>query len=224
MNKALLPVDYIATGNAWMTGHIFQEWFQQTFGPAVRKHLRKLKLVEKTVLLLDNCPAHPPAAQLSTRDGKITVLYLPKKTTSNIQPLDQRIIANFKINYRRQLVRAIVDDDKPVTAYLKSLTLKDAIYMTGTAWRDITESTILNCWMHALTPAFKHTSTANEIDHDSDYDQFLGFTSQEVKQAEKKLQNVLHRECRLDMLATNWPDLEVECPTAYNLTDDGLAH
>ena len=151
-----------------MTGHIFQEWFQQTFVPAVCKHLRKLKLAEKVVLLLDNCSANPPAAQLSTRDGKITVLYLPKNTTSKIQPLDQGIIANFKINYRRELVRAIVENDKLVTAYLKSLTLKDAIYMTGTAWGGVKESTILNCWMmllpqHSRTRALPMRSTLTAI-------------------------------------------------------------
>ena len=26
------------------------------------------------------------------------------------------------------------------------------------------------------------------------------------------------------LLATDWADLEVECPTAHNLTDDKLAH
>ena len=78
--------------------------------------------------------------------------------------------------------------------------------------------------MHALAPAFKELSTSNEIDHDSDDDEFLGFTSQEVQEAEKKLQNVLHRERLLDMLATDWADLEVECPTAHNLTYEELAH
>ena len=62
------------------------------------------------------------------------------------------------------------------------------------------------------------------INYDSEDDEFLCFTSQELQETEKKLQNVLHRERLLDMLATDWADLEVECQTAHNLNDDQLAH
>ena len=51
MNKALLPVDYTASGNAWVIEHIFQERFQQTFVPTVRKHLRKMRLTAKAVVI-----------------------------------------------------------------------------------------------------------------------------------------------------------------------------
>ena len=51
---------------------------------------------EKAVLLLDNCPAYLPAENLTSQDRKITVLYLPKNTTSKIQPLDQGIISSFE--------------------------------------------------------------------------------------------------------------------------------
>ena len=54
--------------------------------------------------------------------------------------------------------------------------------------------------MHALAPAFKEPGTANQIDNDIDADNFLGFISQEVQEAEIKLQNVLHRERLLYML------------------------
>ena len=32
---------YTNSGNVWMTAKIFQEWFESTFDPAVRRHLRQ---------------------------------------------------------------------------------------------------------------------------------------------------------------------------------------
>jgi hypothetical protein len=51
-----------------------------------------MKLEEKYLLLLDHCPAHPPADVLKFKGGKITVMFLPKNTTALIQPTDQGII------------------------------------------------------------------------------------------------------------------------------------
>uniref|UniRef100_A0A8C8S3P0 HTH CENPB-type domain-containing protein n=1 Tax=Pelusios castaneus TaxID=367368 RepID=A0A8C8S3P0_9SAUR len=108
LNKAKLPVIYSSSKNAWMTRSIFEEWFHNSFVPAVRKHLRKKKLEPKALLLLDNCPAHPPSELLVSNDGQIRVLYLPFNTTSKIQPLDQGIIQNFKTNYRGDLVSEMI--------------------------------------------------------------------------------------------------------------------
>jgi len=113
--------------------------------------------------LLDNCPAHPPAETLKTRDGLIKVAYLPKNTTSLIQPLDQGIIATFKKNYRRELVSNIVSSEMPVTDFLKGMTIKDFIYTGATAWNAIARSTIEGCWMRGLSYAFSN-SEVNEVD------------------------------------------------------------
>ncbi|XP_053891585.1 jerky protein homolog-like [Malaclemys terrapin pileata] len=64
LNRAKLPVIYANSKNAWMTRRIFDDWFHNSFVPAVRKHLRSKKLEAKALLLLSNCPAHPPAESL----------------------------------------------------------------------------------------------------------------------------------------------------------------
>jgi len=86
---ASLPTVYQSSKNAWMTSEIFSNWFKDTFIPAVRHHLQQQGLPVKAVLLLENCPAHPPAETLVSRCGGIRVVFLPKNTTSKIQPLDQ---------------------------------------------------------------------------------------------------------------------------------------
>ncbi|KAG6932919.1 tigger transposable element derived 2 [Chelydra serpentina] len=136
VNVNCLSFLYKNSKNYWMTGEIFEQWFFTEFVPSVRKHLRAKRLEEKAILLLDNCPAHPPAERLKTRDSKIQVEYLPKNTTSKIQPLDQGVIAIFKQHYRRNLVR--------------KLTIKDFFYIGGDSWNLLCAETINHCWMVGL--------------------------------------------------------------------------
>ena len=75
-----LPVQCSWSKNAWMTAACIKWWFNNKFVPAVRKQ----QLEEKVILLLDNCPAHPPADTLVSKDGKIKVVYLPQNPTSKI--------------------------------------------------------------------------------------------------------------------------------------------
>nr|XP_006008485.1 PREDICTED: jerky protein homolog-like [Latimeria chalumnae] len=107
-NMKSLPIKYKNSKAAWMTGNICKDWFFKSFVPSVRHHLCSKRLPEKAVLLLDNCAAHPPAESLKTSDGNIKVFYLPKNTTSKIQPLDQGIIVNSKKAYRKELVKELV--------------------------------------------------------------------------------------------------------------------
>ena len=77
VNRDTLPVKYAHSRNAWMTSALFEQWFRSPFVPDVRRHLRRQGLDPRAVLLLDNCPAHPPAETLVSRDGNITVFFLP---------------------------------------------------------------------------------------------------------------------------------------------------
>ncbi|XP_006011116.1 jerky protein homolog-like [Latimeria chalumnae] len=137
-NMKSLPIEYKNSKKAWMTGDIFKDWFFKFCVPSVRRHLRSKRLPEKAVLLLDNCPAHPPAESLKTSDGNIKVFYLPKNTTSKIQPLDQGIIANFKKAYRKELVKELVASDNSITNHLKMYSLKDMMYLAYKSWKSIT--------------------------------------------------------------------------------------
>ncbi|XP_029439956.1 protocadherin gamma-A4-like [Rhinatrema bivittatum] len=74
-------------------------------------HLKKKNLEPNALLLLDNCPAHPPVDSLVSCDGKIKVSYLLKNTISKIQPLDQSIITTFKMHYRKILIKRIVEEE-----------------------------------------------------------------------------------------------------------------
>lgn len=51
-------------------------------------------------MTVDNCPAHPKVAGLKA----IRLFFLPPNTTSKTQPMDQGIIRNRKVYYRKQII------------------------------------------------------------------------------------------------------------------------
>ena len=72
---------------------------------------RKLSREKRKILLLDNVSSH--SQELKERFRNIKVVFLPKNSTSRLQPLDAGIIKNFKVHYCKLLVRhtlAQIDD------------------------------------------------------------------------------------------------------------------
>jgi hypothetical protein len=63
------------------------------------------------LLLLDNFSGHELGVQLVGRKkglANVQIEWLPPNTTSYWQPLDQGIIASFKLQYRRQWISYMV--------------------------------------------------------------------------------------------------------------------
>ena len=224
INRATLPVSYKNSKNAWMTSKIFEDWFHKEFVPDVRKHLRRQKLETKAILLLDNCPAHPPAETLTSKDGKIKVVYLPKNTTSKIQPLDQGVIATFKMLYRKSLVRAMIDENTEVTDFIKRLNLKECFYIASKAWDGVTAKTIENCWMKGLGPAFdlpQETESQNDDEQSEEEEDFEGFTQADVDEARRVLQKCTNEAMSSDDVQ-KWIACDEDCPTSSDITDEDI--
>ena len=67
----------------------------------------KMKSQNRNVILfIDNAPCHPP--DLKGKFSNINVCFLPKNTTSRLQPLDAGIIQNFKVKYRKLLLKFVI--------------------------------------------------------------------------------------------------------------------
>ena len=150
VNVNALPVKYYAQRNAWMNVEIFIKWFETEFVPEVRKHLKNRGLEPKAILLLDNAPSHPDEGRLISDDKKITAMFLPANTTSLIQPMDQGVL---KRRYRKSLLRKLLmadDENQSMIAFVKSLNIKDVIYMIGNAWEDVPSTTVCKSWFKLL--------------------------------------------------------------------------
>uniref|UniRef100_A0A8C3F368 HTH CENPB-type domain-containing protein n=1 Tax=Chrysemys picta bellii TaxID=8478 RepID=A0A8C3F368_CHRPI len=189
VNMKTLPFEYTNSKNAWMNSSIFKDWFHKTFVPAVRAHLRKLKQEEKALLLLDNCPAHPSAESLASRDSKSKVSYLLKNTTSEIQPPDQGIMSVFKQNYRREMIKRMVADNSSVDTSLSSLNLKEVCHLGWKAWDAISARCIERCWIKDLGPAFPSSS---HDDGNNNEPEFTRFIEDDVPLAEEALREYEH--------------------------------
>lgn len=122
---------YRGQKNAWVTRDLFIDWFNNEFVPSVRRHLSSINFPMEAVLLLDNCPGHPYADELHSENGKIFAMFLPPNTTAMIQPMDQNVIQNIKLNYRKTLLTNILADEEDrvdLVAALKKINLKNVVF------------------------------------------------------------------------------------------------
>lgn len=93
-NTLHLPLISYSQRNGWMTLEISRLIFCQQ-----SRKTSETRIPDdcKSVLLVDNCRAHPPASELVC--GNSFVTYLPADVTYFIQLMDQGVIQNFKKFY-----------------------------------------------------------------------------------------------------------------------------
>ena len=105
---------------------------------------------KKVILFLDNVSSHSP--DLVSKFSNIEVVFLPKNTTSHLQPLDAGIIKNFKAHYRKLIVKHALSkiDGSTLTAtqIAKSIDILTAIQWVKQAWDAVSADTIVNWFKH----------------------------------------------------------------------------
>ena len=168
-----LPVSYHANKNAWMTSLLFEDWITR-WDSALGKQSRKI------LLLVDNCTAHPALDTLKS----IHLEFLPPNTTSLIQPMDQGIIKNLKVHYRKELVQmtiTAIEDNLLSTSCMATevsakITILDAIRVVAKSWRQVKTQTIANCFRKGgflVTASEDGTESRNLASQESDEEQAL---------------------------------------------------
>ena len=104
-------MQYFHSKKAWLSTEIMIQVLTAT--------VRKLDAANRKVFLfLNNAPFHPETLQ-----GNLKNL---KNTTSQLQPCDTGIIRNFKVNYRKQLLKYVIsriDDAKKASAIIQGVDL-----------------------------------------------------------------------------------------------------
>jgi hypothetical protein len=135
-----LRIQYRNNKSKWMTGLIMEE-FLHWFDNKMRGR--------KVLLLLDNFSGHELGVELvGGLDGleNVRIAWLPPNTTSYWQPLDQGIIATFKLGYRKQwvnyMLRQLEADKNPQ----KTVNILKAIQWTRVAWEGVAAEKIQKCW------------------------------------------------------------------------------
>ena len=129
-NKEIL-IKYKANSKAWMTAKLFEDTLRAWDGRFGQQGRRVL-------LCLDNFCAHPTELQL---------VFFPPNTTANSQPMDHGIIENLKRHYKKILLCRRLEAMNMGKEF--EFTLLDALHIVRCAWKQVSESTIRNCFAKA---------------------------------------------------------------------------
>ena len=82
----------------------------------------------------------------------MTLVFLPPNVTSVVQPLDQGIIASFKIQYKKKLLRWVLSqyDDATLKDLRKVVpNIRQAIMWSYEVWSELDAQIVRNCWRMA---------------------------------------------------------------------------
>lgn len=98
----------------------------------------------RVILVIDNATCH---SDIGLKLSNVELCFLPKNTTSHLQPLDAGIIKAFKAAYRRDLVSLLVE--RAEQGEEMAINLLQGLRMVHHAWQDVSAATVVNCWNHA---------------------------------------------------------------------------
>ena len=160
-----LRVKYRFNKTKWMTGLICEEYLQWLNN--------KMRAEQRHVLLLmDNFSGHELAVQLiGGQQGlsNVRIEWLPPNTTSFWQPMDQGIIASFKLQYRRQWITFMLYQYEAGKNPQDTVNLLKAIQWTRVAWEQlVTSNTIQKCWQKSTLISEPTVSTNEPSLQDND--------------------------------------------------------
>ncbi|GBM09189.1 Jerky [Araneus ventricosus] len=216
-----LPIAYKNQKNCWMDGDIFIYWFKCIFVPSVISELKAKGKPEdsKVILLIDNCRAHPSDAEL--RHGNISAMFLPPNVTSLIQPMDQGIIQNLKMIYRKNFMRRLINAEGTLTEFQSSFTIKDAIYGLASSWNTVKPRTLRRGWRKLLF-------VTHFCSDSSDDEEFEGFRCKksELTDIMEALKNGCTKNLSLTQLEMPeieiWMNVDKNIPVTETLTEEEL--
>ena len=123
INRNILRIIYRHNKSKWMTGIICEEYLRW-LNNRMRGEGRKV------LLIMDNFSGHELGVHLVgglTALSNVRIAWLPPKTTSYWQPMDQGIIVSFKVQYRRQWVAFMLREYEKGRNPNKTVTLLKAI-------------------------------------------------------------------------------------------------
>ena len=115
----------------------------------------------KIALVINNCPAHP---NIQVSLNAVKLVFLPPNTTVKLQPCDQGIIQNLKVQYRKYLLIKLFAAIEDIEDF--SQNLLDALYLLRLSWENVSVQTIANCFHHCgfTHPDDNATSQADVLD------------------------------------------------------------
>ena len=177
-------VHYFSNSKSWMTSEIFET--------VLSKLNRKLIFENrKVILFFDNATCHPES--MGDKFSNIKIVFLPKNTTSRLQPLDPGIIRKFKVKYRKSLVKYVlsrINDNASAAEIVPGVNILMAIQWVQRSWKGITASTVKQCFetcgfcegdnelMEDLVVDEEFSALVKELSSDVSPDEYVNFDAE----------------------------------------------
>ena len=132
---------YRSNKKACMNRIVFYEWLNN-FNEYV-----KIEPGRRVVLLIDNASGHGQIDVLPILSN-VVVLFLPRNTTSQLQPLDSGLIATVKTRYKKFLVKQAVDRmESGICTNLYSIDLLIANRKIYEIWDNMEKDIVQKWWL-----------------------------------------------------------------------------
>ncbi|GBM20846.1 Jerky -like [Araneus ventricosus] len=100
-----------------------------------------------------NVPFKSRREELCTDDGEISAMFLPPNTTALIQIMDENVIQNTKLGYRKLLLTNNLNDpvhNENSEKTLKNVNLKDVVFRLANCWTFVSTLLINKSWKNLL--------------------------------------------------------------------------
>ena len=94
------------------------------------------------LLFMYNVPCHPENFVVSY--SNIKVVFLPKNTTSRLQPLD--------VKYQKRLLKFVISwiDNRKASEIIQEVDVLKAISWIKAAWKEVSNQTVTNCFLSVV--------------------------------------------------------------------------
>ena len=100
---------------------------------------------------MDNVTVHPQS--LIGKFSNIKIVFLPKKTTSGLQPLDAGITQSFKVKYRQKLMQYVlvwISNDRCPSETANTIYILQAIQWIVNALKGVSDNTTKNYFANVV--------------------------------------------------------------------------
>ena len=161
---------------------------------------------------MDSAGFHP--YDLKGHYSNIKLVFFPINCTSKLQPLDLGIIQNFKVHYRKLLLRHVITmttDHNCATDAAKTLDVLQAIRWMGTAWSKVENDTIIKCFAAAgISSTFSEAAIVSTVSGEED-----PFADLDVS-VDEELENLVQQVAPGSGIST-YLESDNKLPTCYSL-------
>ncbi|XP_015429000.1 PREDICTED: tigger transposable element-derived protein 2-like [Dufourea novaeangliae] len=176
LNQDCLPVVYKTQENASIDKDVYDDWLENHFKPAVRRHQLENGRHGKVLLLVDTDDAHMLAKPLEVKmeEDNIKVVFLPADAKSTLNPMGQGIVEMVKKTFRHRVLQKVLGLPYGVTQFYSDYDIKDCIDTVNEVWQDVSRVVIRDSWQKLLGNRAKEEILVKEEERDADASSITG--------------------------------------------------